>query len=106
MAVGINEEKMNTFKSELMDYIQKMNLLRNRLDNCKNSISSNINGYGKQEILNKFDNIINEFSKVNQNINNYINVIGKVTSIFQDQDIEISSQISRDISNIERLKEN
>lgn len=105
MAAGINEDKMNNFKIELMDYIQKMNLLRNRLDNCKSNLSSNINGYGKQEILNKFDNILNEFSKVNQNLNNYISTIGKVTSVFQEQDSEISSQIFRDISKIERLKE-
>ena len=38
MAAGINEDKMNNFKIELMDYIQKMNLLRNRLDNCKSNL--------------------------------------------------------------------
>ena len=105
MAVGINEDKMNSFKLELMDYIQSLNLLKNRLDNCRNVINSSMSGCGKTEIINKFDNIMVEFPKVSKNINSYISTIGKVTVVYAEQDSELASQISNDISKVERLKE-
>lgn len=105
MATGINEDKLNAFKLELLDYTESINRIRERLDNCKTMISSNLVGPCQQEITTKLNLIMNQMPIVNNNINNYISTIGKVINSYNEQDIELQSQISSNATIVEKMKE-
>ena len=105
MATGVNNDKMNAFKIELLNYTESINYLKERLDNCKILISNNIEGECKLEILSKIDSILNQMPVVNNNINNYISTIDKVSNIYVEQDYLMNSQLSKNIEKIDRLKE-
>ena len=105
MATGVNNDKMNAFTIELLNYTESINYLKERLDNCKTLISNNIEGECKLEILSKIDSILNQMPVVNNNINNYISTIDKVSNIYVEQDYLMNSQLSKNIEKIDRLKE-
>lgn len=105
MATGISDSGINAFKLVLLDYTESINHLKERLDNCKVSISYSVNGTGKSEIISKLDGIIYQMQSVNKNINDYISSISKVFRFYEEQDLELKSQISKDIDKIDGLKE-
>lgn len=105
MPIGVNDDKIHSFKLELLDYTESINYLIDRLDNCKTSISNYINGAGKSEIISRMDGILYQMPVVKNNINNYISTLDKVLNVYVEQDYQISSQISNDIKNLDRLKE-
>lgn len=101
MATGINEQMINKLKVELLDCIESINSLYNRLDTCKSGIQSNYSGTGSDVIIAKLDSIMNQFPKVSSNINTYISDLSKVVKSFADQDVEIASDVIRNISKLD-----
>ena len=69
MAVGINDDKINQVKVDLLTYIETINAISERLDSCSLAISSCIDGNGKQEIEKKLNSIIRQMPRVSSNIN-------------------------------------
>ena len=73
MATGINSDKMNQSKINLLDCVEDLNSLSNRLDNCYEDIQASLEGGCKSEVISKFGAIKREWPKVNQNIN-FLNI--------------------------------
>ena len=103
MATGINTEKINSLKVDLLNYTESINTLATRLDNCRSDIQANLEGVGKSEFLGKLDSIIEELPKVNKNINSYIASLGKVVKSYEDQDQKLASDIKRNISKLDEI---
>ena len=101
MATGINSDKMNQSKINLLDCVEELNSLSNRLDNCYEDIQASLEGGCKSEVISKFGAIKREWPKVNQNINSYIGVLSKVESRYKRQDSELASKTNRDIDKID-----
>ena len=102
MVSGINEEKISELKIQLLDYIEYLNSISNRLNANVESIKNNIDGVGKDEILGKANFIREQLPKISANINSYIDDIEKAMSSYERQDEEIAATL---ISNISRLEE-
>lgn len=102
MSGGINEDKINILKVELLDCMENLNSISNRFDNCTESISSNIDGIGKNEIVSKLNEIKSQLPKVSSNISSYIDDLDKVISNYEKMDIEAANTL---ISNISKLGE-
>lgn len=103
MATGIDTEKINNLKVDLLNYIESINALYSRLDNCRTSIQSNLDGVGKTEIINKLNSIIEQMPKINSNINSYINSLGAVVKSYERQDEQIASNINRNIGKLDEI---
>lgn len=102
MKSGINEEKVNNLKVELLDYIESMNSISNSINSNIEIIRNNIDGQGKNEILSKLTTIKEQCSNMSSNINTYIDDLGKVVSSYVAQDQDAATTL---ISNISRLEE-
>jgi len=105
MATGINDDKLNAFKVELLNYTESINLLKEDLDGYKTTLKSNLKGSGQEEIIGKLNSILGQFPTVNKNINNYISTVGKVIKAYENQDDSLNSQISKNITKLEGMKE-
>lgn len=105
MGSGINTEKIDDLKVELLDYIEALNLISNRLDNCLETIKTNINGYGKNEIVQKITCIKEQFPKISANINFYIEDLGNAVRSYEKQDEEVAATLIRNISKLEEGSE-
>lgn len=102
MNSGINEEKVNELKIELLDYIEKINAILSRFDNSIEAVKNNIEDNGKDEILRKLNSIKEQFPNISSNISHYIDDLGKAASSYETQDQEIASTL---INNVTRLGE-
>jgi type VII secretion effector (TIGR04197 family) len=101
MAAGINVDKINSLKVDLLNYLEGINAFNIRLDNCKVVIQSSIDGVGKSEIISKLDSIIEQIPNVSKLINTYITTLSGVVNKFEEQDQQLASQVA---SNINKLK--
>ena len=105
MASGINVEKVNALKVELLNYIEQLNVLYNRLNDCSTTIQANMDGFNKAQIVNKLNSIIEQMPKATTNINTYISDLGKVVKSYQEQDEEEASTVVNNISKVDALGE-
>ena len=101
MATGLNETKANKFKVELLDSIESINVIKENLTNYNEIINNNWTG----EVRNEFNSKLSNINIIYKNINVYISSVGKVVSDFANQDVEIASQVSKNISKLDSLKE-
>ena len=102
MATGINTDKVSTLKLDLIGYTESINKLVARLNNCKLSIQTNIEGAGKAEMIKKIDKIIGQMPTVNYNINSYIGTINKLVKSYELRDIDSAKQITKDITKLDK----
>ena len=100
MAAGINEDRINALKVELLTYIESLNVLSNRVDNCRITVQSNMEGEGKRAIISKIDSISEKMPKYVKLINSYINLLSGVVTSYDNQDKNLSSQVT---GHIDRL---
>ena len=105
MATGLNETKANNFKVELLDSIESINVIKENLTNYNEIINNNWTGEVSTEFNSKLSNILSNINIIYKNINVYISSVGKVVSDFANQDVEIASQVSKNISKLDSLKE-
>ena len=105
MGSGINKAKVNELKAELLDYVEALNFISNRLDTCLENIKGSLNGTGRDEIVSKFTNIKEQLSKISANINFYIEDLGNVIISYEKQDEEVASTLIRNISKLEERSE-
>lgn len=103
MAVGINTDKVHELQVNLLDAIESLKFIKERYENCSISISSNIEGTGKNIIVNDLDKIKSQLAIVISNIDSYITDLKKVVDSYKNQDYEINQQIIRDVNKIEKL---
>ena len=105
MATGLNETKANKFKVELLDSIESINVIKENLTNYNEIINNNWTGEVRNEFNSKLSNILSNINIIYKNINVYISSVGKVVSDFDNQDVEIASQVSKNIRKLDSLKE-
>lgn len=100
MATGINTSKLSTLKIDLLGCIESINSLSTRLDDCIITIKDSINAPGRKEIIDQLNAFIKQFSRVNSNINGYIQVINKIEKKFQETDFEAASTLIQGIDKL------
>ena len=100
MATGINTDKSNALKVELLGYIESFNAIKNRIDNCKTIVQANMDGAGKAEIIKLIDAIMDQIPKVNDNINAYITTIGKIEKSYEDADETLGSVVTKNVTKV------
>lgn len=104
MATGINVQKMNSLKVSLLDNIESINALYNRFENCCYNVGQNISGAGSATIIRLLKDIEGQFSIVASNINTYISDMNKVQQAYFEQEQELNSKITSDITIVESMK--
>lgn len=102
MSSGINDEKVDALKIELLDYVEAINSITNRLEISTNTIQNNIEGIGKKEILAKLNHVKEQLPTVSANISTYIDDLSKAVSNYERIDVESAADL---ISNISKLGE-
>lgn len=102
MSSGINDEKVDALKIELLDYVEAINSITNRLEISTNAIQNNIEGIGKKEILAKLNHVKEQLPTVSANISTYIDDLSKAVSNYERIDVESAADL---ISNISKLGE-
>lgn len=105
MASGINEEKVNSLNVELLDAIENLNSISDRLDICIETIKGNIEGYGKNEILSKLSVIKQQLPIVSSNISAYIDDLGKVVDRYRNSDEEVATTLMNNIGKLDEGRE-
>jgi len=101
MDAGINKEQLKKINVEMLEYIEQLKSVDNRLDNIKTSLKNNINGSGSNAIISKLSQIIEQLPIVTSNINIYITDINKVINMYESMDSELSTTIINDIEKLE-----
>lgn len=105
MAAGINDEKINSLNVELLDAIEDLNSISNKLDICMETIKHNIDGYGKNEILSKLSTIKQQMPIVSSNISTYIDDLSKVVNRYRDSDEETATTLMNNIGKLDEGRE-
>lgn len=105
MATGIQTEKLNSTKINMLDYIEKLNELEGKLDDCAVAISSNVEGDISSSIAKKIENIKSQMKVVKENTNSYVDALNKVTTTYEEQDNELSSIIKSNIKKLDNIEE-
>jgi len=105
VASGINEEKVNSLNVELLDAIENLNSISDRLDICIETIKGNIEGYGKNEILSKLSVIKQQLPIVSSNISAYIDDLGKVVDRYRNSDEEVATTLMNNIGKLDEGRE-
>lgn len=100
MATGINTDKSNKFKVELLGYTESFNSIKNRIDNCKTSVQNNMDGAGKTEIIKLLDAIMEQIPTINENINSYISMIGKIEKSYENADELLGTTVTKNVTKI------
>ena len=100
MATGINTDKSNAFKIELLGYTESFNSIKNRIDNCKTTVQNNMDGAGKTEIIKLIDAIMEQIPNINDNINSYISTIGKIEKSYADADELLGATVTKNVTKI------
>lgn len=100
MSSGINVEKVDALKIELLDYIESLNSISNRLEISTSTIQNNIEGLGKKEILQKLKQIKGQLPNVSANITTYIDDLNKAVSSYERIDEEVAADLIRNISKL------
>lgn len=102
MATGINVEKLDGFKVELLDFMESLNSIQSRLDSVKTVIQANMSGNGKNDVILKLNSIMEQLPSVKGNINVYISLVNSVIDSYGVQDDELSSNIINDVVKLEQ----
>ncbi len=100
MGSGINVEKIDTLKIELLDCIESINSISNRLEMSANAIQNNLEGIGKTEILQKIGKIREQLPNVSGNISTYIDDLSKAVSNYERIDEEAATDLIRNIGKL------
>lgn len=100
MSSGINVEKVDALKIELLDYIESINSVSNRLEVSVSTIQNNVEGFGKKEILQKLGQIREQLPKVSANITTYIDDLNRAVSNYERIDEETAADLIRNISKL------
>ncbi len=100
MGSGINTEKVDELKVELLGYVESLNLISNRLDGILETIKGNLNGFGRDEIVRKLSSVKEQLPKISSNINFYIEDLDRAVRSYKVQDEEVAATL---ISNISKL---
>lgn len=105
MATGIQADKMNALKVQLLNYIERLNSIIDKYEDCKQTVTSNISGAGSSEIIGKMNYFGNQLPKVKKNIDTYMSTVGKVTTMYEEQDRNLAAKVTGNIAKVESLKE-
>ena len=100
MAIGISATKLEEARRNMMDYIEELNGVFNDLEIEVSNIQSNLKGEGLLQLNSKFTDIQNQYPTIKSNIMTYINDVENIISAYENQDQELSQQITK---NIEKL---
>lgn len=100
MSSGINSSKVETLKIELLDYIESINAIVNRLDISIGDIQNNMDGIGKREIINKLNEVKGQLPNVKENIVTYIDDLDRAISIYKSVDYEAAATLMNNISKL------
>lgn len=101
MITGIDVNKIDNLKKELLNYIEEINSIFNRMDSEVTIIQSNMSGVGKIEILQKCNKIKEQVPVLKSNIMVYLEDLSKVVKFYENQDQELSQNVIRNISKLD-----
>jgi len=91
---------MKQLKIELLDYIESINAIVNRLDISIGDIQNNMDGIGKREIINKLNEVKGQLPNVKENIVTYIDDLDRAISIYKSVDYEVAATLMNNISKL------
>lgn len=94
-------DDVNKVRINLLNYVEQLKAISSRIENCKTSVNNNLSGFGKGEIIAKFDSILEQFPVVVSNVNNYSVALGKVIGSYQEQDADLAKFITTNIEKID-----
>lgn len=100
MATGVNEIEINRLKVELLNCVEQINAISGRIDTCKAIVSDSISGVGRDEIISKFNSIMEQLPMVNANINTYMISLGQVVQAYARLDSMVASDVTRNIGKL------
>lgn len=104
IGAGIDVDKVNELKVGLLDYVEQINTISNRLESSRIAFESSMNGSGKDEIISKYNSIAEQIPSVNANINTYIIALGNAVKQYQLQDENMAAKLTRDVSKLDMYR--
>lgn len=102
MATGINVDKLNTLKVDILSYIESIRSLMERLDDCGSVIRTNLVGPGANEITGQVNGFLIQFSNACSNINSYIQLLNQIEKKFETNDSELAFELTNNIKKLEQ----
>lgn len=100
MATGINESGATSLKLNIIESVEALNNLSNRLDSCYQGLSTCIEGYGRSEILSRLEKIKDQMPVVISNVDSYITDINNAIRGYRSIDEATKSQLNNSIEKL------
>lgn len=100
MSTGVNTEKMKASRKELLDCIERLNVIFNDIDVQYASIQDSVEGTVKDIITKKYNEISASYEVIKNNVMVYVEDLGKVNSGFEEIDQELSEVVISDIDKV------
>ena len=97
---GMNEDKVGTLKVEILNTAEAVRKLITRMEQTKLNVQRNLDGEGKDVVINKIDSVITQLNNFNNNVMYYFNGIGRALSVKKEEDEEIGSTVTGDAENV------
>ncbi len=96
MSTGINVQKINALRQELLDYAENVSAILNTIESEYEKVKNSIEGPSAEVISNKYLNISSCYEAIKANIVSYVTDLGNVVSAYDNQDQELSEIVISD----------
>ena len=101
MATGINSDKVSQLKVSLLDYVEQLNSIKVKLENCEVLLKENVTGAILDPILKPLENIILQIQSVKSIVNNYVSSLSVIVNRFVENDQAVSSELYKNIDKLD-----
>ena len=92
MSTGINVQKINALRQELLDYAENVSAILNTIESEYEKVKNSIEGPSAEVISNKYLDIANYYETIKANVTD----LGNVVSAYDNQDQELSEIVISD----------
>lgn len=105
MATGINDLKLEETIKNIIEQVENLNSVFNRLDEEFTTVKNEIEGDFQVELCNKCTSICNQYETIKENIRSYAVDLNKVKTAYKNQDDEMQDIIITSINKVEERSE-
>ncbi len=106
MATGINDIKLEATMKGIIDQIENLNSIFNRLDAEFMIVKNEIKGDFQVKLAEKYTPISNQYSAIKENVLSYAKDLAKVRKAYENQDAELHDIVIANINKVEERREN
>lgn len=106
MATGVNNLKLQESMKYIIEQIENLNAVFNRLDEEFLTVKNEIKGDFQADLSAKYTSISNQYENVKNNIKSYALDLAKVKKAYESQDVELHDIIITNINKVEERREN